>query len=202
MKNNLEIEDWFDDLNKLIQDIFICLKNLDHFYQLRADNEILQQDFFRFYINQQWFVINLQIAKIFECNSHQERNVVTLLNKIIKGDYDTDIWAILEKENRVYPSFQSIEEVKDAAKQRRKVINQKQNIIKKVSDVRNKVYAHSDIKKIRDFPSFQEIKELADLSSDTYNGIRGMLFGINTDFTKGVISITIKDIVRLTNMKK
>ncbi len=202
MKNNIEIEDWFDDLNKLIQDTFICLKNINHFNELRTDNKILQQDFFGFYIYQQWFVINIQIAKIFDCKKQQERNVVTLFSKIIKGDYDSDIGIILKKENRGYPCFQSIEEVKDAAKQRREVIKQKQDIIKKVSNVRNKIYAHTDIEKIKDFPTLLEIKELTELSSEIYNGIRGMLLGINTDFTKGVISLTLKDIVRLTGERR
>lgn len=198
---NNDLEDWFDDLNKLIQDIFICLKNLNQFYELRPTNKILQQDFFNFYMYQQWFVINIQIAKIVDCKPTQQRNVVTLLNKIIKGDYDSDIETLLQRENRGFPCFQSIEEVKNATKEKKKIIKQKQGIILKVSNIRNKVYAHTDIEKNRDFPSLTEIKELAELSADIYNGVRGMIYGIHTDFSKGVIMLTLKDICRLTEIR-
>ena len=202
MHTNLEIEKWFDDLNKLIQDIFICYRNLSDFYDLRSKNKILQQDFFHFFSYQQFFMINIQLAKIFESKKQQERNIITLCNKIIKGDYDSDIKGIFEIKKRYMPCSRFIEEIKNVAKIQRKVIKKKQIIIDKVTKTRNKVYAHTDIEKIKDFPTLQELEELVELSSKIFNSIRGQLYGINTDFSKGLISLKLKDLIRLLGLKQ
>jgi hypothetical protein len=141
----------------------------------------------------------IQLSKIFDATKNQKRNIKTLLGNICKGDFDLEIQFLLKKENRGYPCFLTLEEAKEKIGGQKRKIKEYQDTIDKVVKVRNKVYAHTDIDKIEDFPSFSEVKDLVDYASLLYNQTVNMIYGKNMDFTKGIINLTLKNIVRLVN---
>lgn len=195
-----KLNDWFEDLNKLIQDSFISYKHLSVIKELKSETKFLNEDFFDFYQYQQWFMINIQLAKIFECKPKtQKRNIITLFNNIINGEYADELAEFFadNKQNKSLLTYeQFIEEIKNlnsSIKTHRKVID-------KVINARNKIYAHTDIERIIDFPSLEELKSLIDLASKLYNNSRGQLYGISTNFTRGIINLTINDVIRIMNI--
>jgi hypothetical protein len=190
------LNNWFDDLNKLIQDSFITYKNLSVIKELKSGTKFLNEDFFVFFQYQQWFMLTIQLSKIFECKPRtQQRNIVTLCDKIIKGDYTEDFELMLQQgkisNTHTYADFV------EKAKQIRTKINLHQPTIKKIINVRNKIHAHTDIERKIDFPTIEEIKIIIDLASFSYNNSRGFIYGVNTDFTRGIISLTMRDVVRI-----
>lgn len=190
--------DWFDDLNKLIQDSFITYKNLSVIKELKSDTKFLNEDFFVFFQYQQWFMLTIQLSKIFECKPRsQQRNIVTLCDKIIKSDYVEEFKLMLQQCQN--SNLRSYADLVEKSKQIRKKIKLHQSTINKIINVRNKIYAHTDIERKIDFPTMDEIKTIIELASLSYNNTRGFICGINTDFTRGINNLTMKDVIRIMN---
>lgn len=195
-----ELTNWFDDLNKLIQDCFIAYNNLKTVDDQKGQVKFLNEDFFLFFRYQQRFMINVQLAKLLECKPQiQQRNIITLCTKLRICGYDSEITTLLSDNSRGYPHFLTREEIFESTNKIREQIKKRQKIIDKVISARNKVYAHTDIQRLVDFPTLSEIKDLLDLASSAYNNTRGLLFGIHTDFTKGIVNLGMKDVIRLIN---
>lgn len=189
-----KLDAWFDDLNKLIQDSFISYKHLSVVRDKRAELKFLNEDFFIFFQYQQWFMLNIQLAKIFDCKKTQKRNVIDLLNKIISGQFDDELNQFLSDSSK-NKSDLNYGQFIDKIKALNSSIKNYQKIINKVSTVRNKIYAHTDIDRIQNFPTVDEIKSLIDLADNIYNNSRGLLYGIHTDFTRGINNLTINYII-------
>lgn len=195
-----ELNKWFDDLNKLIQDCFIAYNNLKTIDDQKGQVKFLNEDFFLFFRYQQRFMINVQLAKLLECKPKtQQRNIISLCAKLSTFEYDRELTNLLSDDSRGYPHFSARQEIIERAREIREKIKNRQKIIDKVVITRNKVYAHTDIERLVDFPDLNEIKDLLDLVSFAYNNTRGFLFGIHTDFTKGIVNMTMKDVIRLIN---
>ncbi len=189
---------WFDDLNKLIQDSFITYKHLSVIRELKSETKFLSEDFFVFFQYQQWFMLTIQLSKIFECKPRtQQRNIVTLCGKIINGDYTEEFELMLRQSETSSPITYA--DFIEKAKQIRSEINSHQLTISKIINVRNKIYAHTDIEREMDFLTMDEIKTIIDLAAFSYNNSRGFIYDINTDFTRGIINLTIKDVIRIMN---
>ncbi|WP_194974715.1 AbiU2 domain-containing protein [Aquiflexum lacus] len=191
-----ELNKWFDDLSKLIQDSFITYKHLSVIKELNAETKFLNEDFFVFFQYQQWFMLTIQLSKIFECKPRtQKRNIITFCNKIIKGDYKEEFEFILLQSKCSNPL--SYADFVEKANQIRTKIKLNQVAINKIINVRNKVYAHTDIERKIDFPTIEEVKSIIDLASFSYNNLRGFMYGISTDFSRGINNLTMKDVVRI-----
>ena len=191
-----KLNNWFDDLNKLIQDSFITNKHLSVIKELKTETKFLNEDFFVFFQYQQWFMLTIQLSKIFECKPRtQQRNFVTLCDKIIKGDYIREFELILQETKISNPHTYA--DLVEKAKQIRTKIKLYQATISKIINVRNKIYAHTDIERKIDFPTIDEMKSIVELASFSYNNSRGFIYGINTDFTRGINNLTMKDVVRI-----
>ena len=191
-----KLNDWFDDLNKLIQDSFITYKHLSVIKELKTETKFLNEDFFTFFQYQQWFMLTIQLSKIFECKPRtQQRNIVTLCDKIIKGDYKEEFELMLQQSKISNPPTYA--DLAEKAKQIRTKIKLHQPTINKIINVRNKIYAHTDIERNIDFPTIDEMKTIIDFASFSYNNSRGFIYGVNTDFTRGVNNLTMKDVVKI-----
>jgi hypothetical protein len=172
-----KLDAWFDDLNKLIQDSFISYKHLSAVQDKKTELTFLNEDFFIFFQYQQWFMLNIQLAKIFDCKNKQERNVIKLFNKIISGQFDDELTQFFSDSSKNKSGLGYTQFI-DKIKELNSSIKNHQAIIDKVSTVRNKIYAHTDIDRIQNFPTVYEIKSLIDLADNLYNNSRGLLYGI------------------------
>lgn len=191
-----KLNNWFDDLRKLIQDSFISYKNLSVIKESLSDAKFLNEDFFVFFQYQQWFMLTIQLSKIFECKPRtQQRNFVTLCNKIINGDYKEEFELMLQKSK--ISNTCTYADLTEKAIQIKMKIKLHQKTIDKIINVRNKIYAHTDIERKINFPTINEMKSIIDLASFSYNNSSGLIYGVNTDFTKGVNNLTMKDVVRI-----
>jgi len=103
-KEKMEIEAWFDDLTKIIADSFISYKQLSVIDKGRREKEfLLKEGFFTFFEYQQWFMLIIQLAKIFSKKQKKEqtqtqtqkRNIITLFDEIIKGELSEQIKKLL-----------------------------------------------------------------------------------------------------------
>jgi hypothetical protein len=193
-----KLKEHFNDLSKLIQDAFIAYQNLLTALENQHQHKFLQEDFFRFFQYQQYFMINIQLSKILEHKSNQKRNIVTLCNRILQHDFRKEIikyYGELQPSvrhiNKNYTAFiTSVKEVKD------KILSQ-HILIAKVGAARDKVYAHTDVNRVVDFPTLVELETLIELAAHAYNNIHGVLLGGHMDFTKGLINIRMKDVIRI-----
>lgn len=190
-----KINVWFDDLNKLIQDSFIAYKHLSAVREKRKELAFLNEDFFIFFQYQQWFMLNIQLAKIFDCKKTQQRNVIDLFNKIISGKFNDELIPFLSDSSK-NKSGLDYNQFIDKIKVLKDSIKSCQVAIDKVTKVRNKIYAHTDFDRIQNFPTIEEIKSLIDLADKLYNNSRGLLYGIHTDFTRGINNLTINFVIK------
>jgi len=187
----------FDDLFYLIQDSFISYQILFIIDDKKTQIELLNKDFFRFIGYQQFFMLNIQLAKILDCKKSQKRNIIKLCNDLINDNYKQEILIYYKK---LQPSItyinknyeQYIENVREVLTKVRGI----NKVIKKLSDARNKVYAHTDFEVNINFLTLHELKQLLDFAAYAYNVIRGELYGIKTDFTKGLVDLTILDVIQ------
>ena len=195
-----KLDAWFDDLNKLIQDIFISHKHLSIVREERKHKKFLNEDFFSFYQYQQWFMLNIQLAKIFENKKTQKRNVGSLFNGIIKGDFSDELKPFLNDITK-NKSGLNYEQFIDKIKELNSLIKTHEKIIAKISNARNKIYAHTDIDRIINFPTVEEIKTVTELAAHLYNKSRGLLYDKHMDFTHGINNLTLNFIIKVIDRR-
>src|SRR6218665_1355791 len=96
-KKEKDIEAWFNDLTKIIADSFISYQQLSVIDKKRREKELLlKEGFFTFFEYQQWFMLIIQLAKIFSKKKKtQKRNIITLFDEIIKGEFSEQIKKLL-----------------------------------------------------------------------------------------------------------
>ncbi len=203
MKNEIkliELKKWFADIRIITQDAFISFNNLKTVLDTENHKRyyFLREDFFIFYRHQQWFMLIIQLCKLLVNKSNHKRNIISLCDKLINSKYDNDIIKLLEsKNNRGHPNFKTPGEVIAKSKEIKMLIDKNQNIINQIHTLRDKVFAHTDIVKDLKLPTLKEIGNLLEIVSFAYNNTRGLFCGIYMDFTRGVINLTIIDIIRI-----
>src|SRR6218665_2172079 len=73
-KKEKDIEAWFNDLTKIIADSFISYQQLSVIDKKRREKELLlKEGFFTFFEYQQWFMLIIQLAKIFSKKQKKEQ---------------------------------------------------------------------------------------------------------------------------------
>jgi hypothetical protein len=196
-----KLDAWFEELNKLIQDAFISFKHLSIIEESKKDVMFLNEDFFVFFQYQQWFMLNIQLAKVFECKPRtQQRNILTLFNKIIAQEFSDELVPFFDDTSQ-NKSGLTYEQFLERVKIQKSVIRKHQTTIDKIITTRNKYYAHTDIERIPNFPTLEEVNAISNLASSIYNNIRGLLYGIHTDFTRGINNLTLSYIIKLLNKR-
>jgi len=197
------LENWLNDIQKIIFDINITVDNLNRLTAPESDFEkqILEHDFFGQYCKQSWFTSIVQLSKLYTDSKTQKRNLFKFFNILENLKYDDLL--LDELENNRNSSNQNLyfskDDVLDSTEELRKKIAEKIAIIECVFFLRDKVYAHSDIDPDLPSVSVKDLTEIRDLSILIYNTISvGFLntsfpFSIDADSS---VDYPIKELVK------
>lgn len=179
-----EIESWFDDLNKIIFDVNVTMKNINRIVTATDENEkiILKHGFFSHFYRQSRFTLIVQLCKIFSKTNNQKRNLHKLFNRLESDRYDEEIDKQFQKNASIDRLFQNRDDIKNEIERLRKEVEGKEELIDRIVTLRDKVYAHSDPSPSLPKVTIAELENLVDLSIKIYNTIRGGLLDINFMF--------------------
>src|SRR6218665_2592007 len=169
------IEAWFHDLKYLIADSFVSYQQLSVIDKEMHEKEfILEEGFFAFFTYQQWFMLNIQLAKIFSKTGTQKRNIITLFDKIIKGEFSEQIKKLLttrdsENNDEDKELFEEFKELLITSKHENKITHDEPlfgeiNRLLAFYYYKNKPTSHEI--------SFDEFKELHDEFEECTTGYR------------------------------
>ncbi len=173
----VELEEWFKDLRDIILDLNICVNNGIRISTNEYENEdkVKQSGFFYHTQFQQAFIIAIQLCKILHNNPNQKRNIHKLFKDLESGIHDE---LLLEKLNRTSSNQKTIkDELLTEIKVIQKTIENRQDLIEEVVEVRDKAYAHIDPTRKAIGPSLLQYQELIDLCSSIYNSLSSKIFG-------------------------
>jgi hypothetical protein len=192
-----ELKEWFDDLSNIIVDMNIAIHNAKELNEISEDEQIekiKKIGFFAHHKFQLHFIIVIQLSKLFSNSPQQKRRIHLLLHKLNTDEFDIYLIQQLEN-NKLVPTFWvDNEEIPRVFKNRDSITNEielfnsklksHKEIIKKIEDSRNKIYAHSDPEIITPIPfiSDVELEKMINLANDFYNTFLGRLFDVHTSF--------------------
>lgn len=169
------VEQWLNDIQRIIIDINITVDNLNRLTAPESDFEkqILKHGFFAQYHKQSWFTSILQLSKLYTDSKNQKRNLFKFFNILENFKYDTLLLDELEnnKKSNGQNLYFSKDDVLDSTEELREKIAEKKVIIEFVFFLRDKIYAHSDIDPDLPSVSVKDLTELRDLSILIYNTI-------------------------------
>jgi hypothetical protein len=177
-----EIVTWLDDLWKITLDINISINNAKRIsnWQYKNEEKIKNSGFFQHMYFQQKFILAIQLCKILDDKFNQKRNINKLIKRLESEDYDV---RLIEKilsnpfiENQNKEKF--LAEIKDI----KESIKGKENLIIKISKVRDENYAHFDPNRQNTGPTLSEYQEASEFASDVYNRISFQINGSKTMF--------------------
>ncbi len=178
MVTAIELKEWSDGIWRILVDINIALTNI-RIIRVERENEMhsIKQGFFPMFEMQQRFIIVVQLAKVFSDKKGQRLNVIKICNKLECGPFDEEIKAMLdENKAKLTDVFRSHEDVIVAVKGFRVNIESKKEILDKVLDMRDKVYAHSDKDGKFQAIDILELDKLNILAQEMYNTLYGKIF--------------------------
>jgi hypothetical protein len=180
--NNLEI--WYKELWDVIIDVNICINNAKRLKKnvYKKESTIKRHGFFQHHWHQLRFVIIIRLCLLFDKRQNQKRNFVKLCNRIINDNPDKRLEEIL-KQNKLkenYRVFRNKKEFKDSAKKILKEIEEKKDLIQKLTDARDHVYAHYDPDVKVDYIKLDELIELNEMANRYYNMLHGQLFNVTS----------------------
>lgn len=179
-----DLENWFEDLNKIIFDINVSINNIKRIATTNDEFEkqIIKHGFFWHFYRQSRFTIIVQLCKIFAENNNQKRNLNKLFKKLTSDKYDKKIEEQLEKNKGVDELFSSRSDITNEIKEINDEISRHADLIKKIVTLRNKFYAHSDPDSDLPKVSNADLEVLVKLAVKIYNTISGGLFDITFMF--------------------
>ena len=180
--NNLE--KWYKDLWDIIVDVNICINNAKRLKKnvYKREAIIKRHGFFRHHWHQLRFIIIIRLCLVFDKRQNQKRNIVKLCNRIINEPLDKKIEEIL-KQNKLkgsYRVFKTRKEFKDSARNILKEIEGKEDLIKKLTNARDHVYAHYDPDVKVNHLKLDELIELNEMANRYYNILHGQLFNVTS----------------------
>ena len=169
------LENWLNDIQRIIFDVNITVDNLNRLSAPESDFEkqILEYGFFGQYYKQSWFTSIVQLSKLYTDSKNQKRNLFKFFNILENFKYDTLLLDELEN-NKNSPGqnlYFSKDDVLDSTQELREKIGEKIAIIERIFFLRDKIYAHSDIDPDLPSVSVKDLTELRDLSILIYNTI-------------------------------
>ncbi|MCH8902672.1 MAG: hypothetical protein IIA45_01985 [Bacteroidetes bacterium] len=173
----IELESWFEDLRNLIIDLNISINNAKYLLTDGTETEenIKKHGFFQHHSFQLRFIIVIQLDKIFDNNSNQKRNIHKLFNKLKNEDYDHELTKKLKNNIGEYNPILSKEDLIERIQKLEKEIEVHTELIDRVKNARNKLYAHSDPEGTVQSLEWPNLENLVNLSAKIYNEIYGGL---------------------------
>ena len=181
-----ELREWIRDIERIVIDINIAIKNAERLRESKYDFEekIKRHGFFKLHTYQLNFIIVIQLCKLLSQSGNQKRSFYKLFNILENEKPHESIEKLFEEnEKRMIGLIDSRIELK------RKVLNLRSRIIdnnetiEKVVEYRDKIFAHKDPSGPERILEFKELHELTILASEIYNELRFGLFYTRTELS-------------------
>jgi len=180
-----ELKLWLKDIWNIIVDLNISTNNM---MRLKEDRYEFEKDskkwkFFQHHWYQLKFISIIQLWKLLSTSFNDKRSFRMLCKTLETSEYDEDFELLLaENLNKIETLFKSKDDLLNACQKIMSKIHDKESLIKKVKNARNKIYAHKDPEAIVEYISLAEIIELVDLVNESYNALSFGLFFESTMF--------------------
>jgi hypothetical protein len=188
MKDNqislADLESWFSDVWHIIVDIHISINNME---RIRVDKyefeeQIKRHGFFQHHWYQLKFIAIIQFYKLIK--DTEERSFTKVCNKLINNKYTSDLKNHLKSlSNTSSLVCKDRAELKSFASQLKKSFEDKAELIGKVINLRNNIYAHQGTDNQVRAVTFDELKELCVYLTKAYND-----FWLKTFFQQAYIT--------------
>lgn len=181
-----QLQDWFKDLEVIINDVQVAASNLSRLAQPAnsAEGEILKSDFFQYWRRQLMFVLIIQLCKLFVYSDQERRNFRKLFNCFRLEPYDKALIRRLRM-NKNKPGLVSYK--KDIVLVMRpfiEQINMHSELIHHLKAVRDKSLAHTD--PTRELPGInvEDMILLAELAGKIHSEIKHRIFDQKKTFAE------------------
>lgn len=173
-----ELQDWASDLKPILFDINVSMNNLiilEH-----ENSNKFKHDHPNIYLTlryQQYFILIIQLAKIFSCSKNQKRNINKLCNRYNNDSLDQDIYLKLESnKKKLTDVFRTREEILIAVAEVLSGLVSNSKTIEKVIDLRDKTFAHTDPNQTEEIINIKDLIALTTLVNKIYNSLFGKIF--------------------------
>lgn len=175
MRSYKDVEKYLNDVEPILIDLKIGLYNSKYLGILEKDDEIWasKHGFFLNYVSQMKFVCSIQLCKLLDDNESQRLNFYKFLRRL-ESDF-----RIKKREGCTFISikekffYENLDEIKNNIPSMlsliREKLDERRELIKKLKDARNKLYAHTDPFGKDKFISWQEVYDLSLLAVEIYN---------------------------------
>jgi len=203
MLTRVELDEWFSDLDKIIFDTNISINNIQRITQpvSEIEKKILSFGFFDQFYYQSSFVIIVQLCKVFQKNINQKRNFHNLFDRLCKDTYDQDIEFLLMTNGSGGQLSVAKDDLLNTINSFRLEIKSHEEVLIKVINRRNKLYAHSDPKCKVPNVEDDELEVLVKLSNKIYNELHYKFF-LNTKGFEYTFSWRIDEILAVLSKFK
>lgn len=205
-----EVKNWLIELEKLIFDINVSIQNISRMKDSsdKFEQQILRHGFFSHFYRQSRFTIIVQLSKIFSKSPNQKYNIHKLFNRLTNDSYDSEFLEQLEKNRINSRLFSSKKQIIDSIKIQRLEIEKHEDLISRIVNLRDTVFAHSDntaeIKLVTDL----ELIQIIDLAKKMNNSFRSrlidtsFLYDMNTDWKIDYILSSIAEYGKIRQDRK
>ena len=178
MINLIELENWGNDLKPILFDINLSLRNLkilEHQNSSKFKEE--QNELFVILWYQQYFIIVIQLSKLFTDNKNQKRNFNVLVKNLKEGIAEEEIPSYLES-NKLNPClYKSCEDILGIGLSVFDKLQTEIDLINDLSAIRNKVFAHTDPDSPENLLNIEQLTTLTELAIEIYDQIFGKVWG-------------------------
>lgn len=174
----LELRNWSNDLKPVLLDINIAMSNL---YILEHTNSIeFKEKYYDVFLSlrhQQNFILIVQLAKLFSESDNQKRSIKKICNRYKNESLDESIKKMLSKnKDKLTDIYRNRQDIIVSIDILLRDIEIKRHSIAKINDLRDKVYAHTDIVQNMHVIETHEFASLTVLANKIYNCLFGKLF--------------------------
>ncbi|MCF8226686.1 MAG: hypothetical protein K9J30_12485 [Bacteroidales bacterium] len=189
------LEEWFEDIERIIFDVKVSVNNLNRLENPRDDYEriILNDPFFVQFYHQSKFTLVVQLCKLFDENQRQKRNFFRLFNNLRYEKYDDSLKNRLKQNRGKEGLFTNKSQVRNAIPPLLNELKDKKDLIERIKTLRDRMYAHTDpIKELPDVPAL-EMKMMSEIAERVYNYLmksmfnKTFLFEMNSEWKVGHI---------------
>ncbi len=173
-----ELVKWFKDLGFIIFDTNISIDTMKRILNPSDINEseILNLGFFTHVYLQSRFTLVVQLSKVLDENDNQKRNFLKLFNRLSLEKYDEEFKNYLRQNSVEANLSTSKADIKAVISQLRLELDSYKELIHRVKNIRNHVYAHSNsdanVKSVSDI----ELETLVNLSNKIFNVLYNKIF--------------------------
>jgi hypothetical protein len=181
---NDEVTDHLNDQQALLMDISISVQNMSRLRETVYDSEAIakKHDFFRHHYYQLKFISIIQLTKLFGSNlKNDRRGFFALINLLRNGKLD---YLQLAENFEVKPTYMVSNDgdLKEVLRRNQKKLKESAPIIHKITEARNKVYAHSDPAPNTQKVLFEDLQTLFALATQIHNDFNFSIFHTTSVF--------------------